>query len=163
LEPGGFVSVVKEALRVSGLPARRLKLEVTESVLVANHEANIRTLQDLRGLGVSLALDDFGVGYSSLSYLNTFRFDFLKIDKEFISTVRSRDDRQPVFEAIMGMATALNLPVTAEGVETQGQLDFVTQQGVSFVQGYFFGRPLSANAIRARLKQYVGLGGCSVK
>jgi diguanylate cyclase (GGDEF)-like protein/PAS domain S-box-containing protein len=155
LEPGDFSTVVQEALRASGLPARRLKLEVTESVFVANHEANIRMLQELRGLGVSLALDDFGVGYSSLSYLNTFRFDFLKIDKEFISSVQNRDDRQPVFEAIMGMAAALDLPVTAEGVETEAQLDYVVRQGVSFVQGYIFSRPVPANLIHARLWQRV--------
>jgi diguanylate cyclase (GGDEF)-like protein/PAS domain S-box-containing protein len=151
LEPGDFLTVVQEALRASGLPARRLKLEVTESVLVANHEANIRVLQNLRSLGVSLALDDFGVGYSSLSYLNTFRFDFLKIDKQFISEVRDREDRQPVFEAIMGMAAALNLPVTAEGVETDIQLDYVISQGCSFVQGYIFDPPLQADVLYDRL------------
>ncbi|OZB22464.1 bifunctional diguanylate cyclase/phosphodiesterase, partial [Acidiphilium sp. 34-64-41] len=147
LEPGDFPAVVQEALRASGLPARRLKLEVTESVLIANHEANIRVLQNLRSLGVSLALDDFGVGYSSLSYLNTFRFDFLKIDKQFISAVRDREDRQPVFEAIMGMAAALNLPVTAEGVETDIQLDYVISQGCSFVQGHIFDPPLQADVL----------------
>lgn len=155
LEPGDFLSVVQEALRVSGLPAKRLKLEVTESVLVANHEANIRILQELRDLGVSLALDDFGVGYSSLSYLNTFRFDFLKIDKEFISAVQSGDDRQPVFEAIMGMAAALDLTVAAEGVETEAQLEYVIRQGVSFVQGYIFSPPLPANMMHACLWQQV--------
>ena len=115
--------VVSSVLRDSGLPASRLKLEVTESVLLSQNSPNLHTLQDLRDLNVTLVLDDFGTGYSSLSYLDLFKFDFIKIDKSFVSRIHNPGDRHPVFEAIMGMAKALGLPVTAEGIETATQLE----------------------------------------
>ena len=134
--------MVSGVLRDSGLPASRLKLEVTESVLLSQNSPNLHTLQDLRDLNVTLVLDDFGTGYSSLSYLDLFKFDFIKIDKSFVSRIHNPGDRHPVFEAIMGMAKALGLPVTAEGIETATQLKYVQDLGCDFAQGYYFAKPM---------------------
>lgn len=146
-ETGDLVDVVRKALRTAEIPASRLELEVTESVLLTQTPANLRTLRELRKLGVTLVLDDFGTGYSSLAYLDMFTFDFLKIDKSFIAHVRHSGDRQPILESILGMARALNLPVTAEGIETRVQLDYVRRIGCAFVQGYLISMPREAAAL----------------
>ncbi len=153
-ELGDIRLVVGEALAAAGLPASRLKLEVTESVLLSQNASSIHVLQDLREQGVILVLDDFGTGYSSLSYLDTFKVDIVKVDKSFISRIRAPGDRQPIFEAIMGMTAALNLPVTAEGVETRVQLDYVTRLGCEWAQGYYFARPVSEYELRRRLQGF---------
>ncbi len=141
-EIGDLRAAVAGALREAGLPARRLALEVTESVLLSQNAASMRLLQELRDLGARLVLDDFGTGYSSLSYLDTFKFDVVKIDKSFVSRIKRPGDRQPIFEAIMGMAAALGLPLTVEGIETALQLDYVRRFGGDFVQGFFFATPM---------------------
>ena len=146
-------AMVRETLASTGLSANRLKLEVTETVLLAHNASSIQTLRDLRELGVTLVLDDFGTGYASLSYLDAFKFDFVKIDKSFISRIRRRQDRQPIFEAIMGMAAALDLPVTAEGIETSVQLDYVRRLGCDFAQGYLFSRPVAQEALQVLLQR----------
>jgi EAL domain-containing protein (putative c-di-GMP-specific phosphodiesterase class I) len=87
-------------------------------------------------------LDDFGSGYSSLSYLDNFRFDFIKIDQSFVADIRRADDSHPIFEAILAMSRALKIQITVEGVETQAQLDYVTRIGCTYVQGYFLSRPM---------------------
>ncbi|CAG4900241.1 unnamed protein product [Acidocella sp. C78] len=151
-EIGDIRATVTEALAAGGLPASRLKLEITESVLLSQNAASARLLQDLRELGAMLVLDDFGTGFSSLSYLDTFKVDVVKIDKSFLSRIRAPGDRQPIFEAIMGMTAALNLPVTAEGVETAVQLDYVTSLGCDWAQGYFFSPPVSEAELRRQLR-----------
>ena len=140
-------AMIRETLNATGMPATRLELEVTESVLLAQNASNIRTLQNLRDLGVTLVLDDFGTGYSSLSYLNTFKFDFVKIDKSFVSGGHRSDGRQPILEAIMGMTAALGLPATAEGIETEIQLNEVRRLGCDFAQGNFLSRPVAAQEL----------------
>ncbi len=135
--------MVSGALIGSGLPASRLKLEVTELVLLSQNSPNLHTLQDLRDLNITLVLDDFGTGYSSLSYLDLFKFDFIKIDKSFVSRICNPGDRHPVFEAVMGMAKGLGLPVTAEGIETATQLRYVQSLGCDFAQGFYFAKPMS--------------------
>ncbi len=151
-EIGDIRTTVTEALEATGLPANRLKLEITESVLLSQNAASARLLQNLRERGVMLVLDDFGTGYSSLSYLDTFKVDVVKIDKSFLSRIRAPGDRQPIFEAIMGMTAALNLPVTAEGVETAVQLDYVTSLGCDWAQGYFFSRPVPEAELLRQLR-----------
>lgn len=162
-ELGDVPGVVCEALSASGLPARRLKLEVTESVLLSQNASSVRVLQKLRDLGVTLVLDDFGTGYSSLSYLDTFKFDFLKVDKSFMARVREAGDRQPILEAIMGMARALNLPVTAEGIETGIQLDYVHGLGCDFAQGRLFSYPLAADALPSYLARMAGIADAATR
>ncbi len=135
-------SMVSDVLRDSGLPAKRLKLEVTESLPLFRNSPNLQTLKNLRDLNVTLVLDDFGTGFSSLSYLDVFKFDFIKIDKSFLDRIQNAGDRHPVFEAVMGMAKALELPVTAEGIERAAQLEYVQSLGCDFVQGYYFARPM---------------------
>jgi diguanylate cyclase (GGDEF)-like protein len=143
---------VQEALAASGLPAARLELELTESTLLQDTEAAVKLLRDLRALGVRVALDDFGTGFSSLAYLRSFPLDKLKIDRAFIKTLDSADgDPAPsaIVRSIHGLAQALGLQVTAEGVETQAQQQVLQQIGCAQGQGYLFAKPLSSAQTQA--------------
>jgi diguanylate cyclase (GGDEF)-like protein len=139
---------VISALGISGLSPQRLELEITESVLLANDETSLSTLQQLRDLGVRIALDDFGIGYSSLGYLKTFEFDKVKIDRSFLDDIENEKETV-ILKAITTLSTSLGMTTVAEGVETELQLDRVRSQGCTEVQGYFFSKPLPlAEALR---------------
>ena len=146
-ELGDIVSLVAATLDETGLAPHRLKLEVTEAVRMQKTPTYVKKLQALRAQGVNIVLDDFGSGYSSLSYLGNFRFDFIKIDQSFVADIHRTDDSQPIFEAILAMSRALKIPITVEGVETQAQLDYVTRIGCTYVQGYFLTRPMKLQAL----------------
>ncbi len=133
--------VVDAALADSGLPAKRLELEVTESVLLQNNEENTDLLHQFRAKGISIALDDFGTGYSSLSYLQSFPFDKIKIDRSFIANLSSRADCAAIVSAVTGLARSLDIQTTAEGVETEEQVTLLRAAGCGQMQGYLFGRP----------------------
>ncbi|MFL5077466.1 MAG: putative bifunctional diguanylate cyclase/phosphodiesterase, partial [Microvirga sp.] len=139
-----LVSSVREALRASGLPAQRLELEITESVLLQNSEATLSVLHELRGFGVKISLDDFGTGYSSLSYLRSFPFDKIKIDRSFVRDLAEKEDCAAIVRAVAGLGASLGITTTAEGVETVEQLALVRAQGCTEAQGYLFSRPRRA-------------------
>ena len=144
----GLVAAVRQALRMSGLPAHRLELEITESALLQNSKAVLATLHELRGLGLRTALDDFGTGYSSLSYLRSFPFDKLKIDQSFVREVTHRPDCRAIVRSVLGLSRELGMTTTAEGVETEDQLDQIFRDGCTEVQGFLFDRPRPAGDIR---------------
>jgi diguanylate cyclase (GGDEF)-like protein len=143
----GFVPMVQRALADSTLPPERLELEITETVLLQNNEAELAILHRLRGLGIAIALDDFGVGYSSLGYLRRFSFDKVKIDRSFVQDLTRRDDALFIVRAILGLCASLGVRTTAEGVETQAQYDILVREGCAEVQGYLFGRPTAAEGL----------------
>lgn len=145
---GKLLDIVIAALVESGLAPERLELEITESVVLQKHEANFAVLHQLRSLGVAVVLDDFGTGYSSLSYIRAFPFDKIKIDKSFIKELANRSDCAAIVCAITGLARALNITTTAEGVETQEQFELSRAAGCTQMQGYLFGRPQRASDIR---------------
>lgn len=136
-----LISVIESALSESGLAAHRLEVEITESVLLDNNNANVATLARLKELGVRIALDDFGTGYSSLSYLRSFPFDKIKIDKSFINDMQDSREALAIIRAITGMSRSLDIQTTAEGVETPEQFRRLKEEGCSLFQGYYFGRP----------------------
>jgi diguanylate cyclase (GGDEF)-like protein len=136
-----LVALVRQTLAQSGLPANRLELEVTESVLLQHNEQNLRVLHQLRELGIAIVLDDFGTGYSSLSYLLTFPFDKIKIDRKFVAELPTRNDCAAIVSAVSGLARSLNISTTAEGVETAQQVSLLRAAGCTLAQGYLFGRP----------------------
>jgi diguanylate cyclase (GGDEF)-like protein len=146
-----FSLKVAMALSNSGLPARRLELEITEAVLIRDDDAALAMLYYLRGLGVRIALDDFGTGYSSLSYLQRFPFDKIKIDRCFIKDVAEPDGSACIVQAIVNIAAARQMTTTAEGVETEAQLDALRGLECTEMQGYLFSKPLPAADIRAML------------
>lgn len=125
-----------------GIPPHALELELTERVLLEDHEQVAEEFTKLRALGVKLSLDDFGTGYSSLSYLKHFRFDLLKIDRSFVSGLPDNQDDASVIKAILAMAAGLDLEVVAEGVETQEQLQFLKAHACNYIQGYLLDRPM---------------------
>jgi diguanylate cyclase (GGDEF)-like protein len=135
------VALVRKTLADSGLPAQRLELEVTESVLLQYNEQNLRVLHQLRELGIAIVLDDFGTGYSSMSYLLTFPFDKIKIDRTFVADLPSRQNCSAIVSAVCGLARSLNVSTTAEGVETPEQAALLRAAGCTLGQGYLFGRP----------------------
>jgi diguanylate cyclase (GGDEF)-like protein/PAS domain S-box-containing protein len=139
-----LVKSVALALEDAGLPAHRLELEITESVLLDNTDGNVRTLQALKDLGVRISLDDFGTGYSSLSYLRSFPFDKIKIDKSFVRDMGESREAMAIIRAIMGLSSSLLIEITAEGVETEAQFRQLQDEGCSHFQGYLFGRPAAA-------------------
>jgi diguanylate cyclase (GGDEF)-like protein/PAS domain S-box-containing protein len=143
-----LVQTVTGALAAAGLPARRLELEITESVLLQENENNPATLHRLRDLGVRIALDDFGTGYSSLSYLRVFPFDRIKIDGSFVKELPHNVECVSIVRAIADLARGLHMATTAEGVETPQQLEALRADGVTAAQGYLFSRPLPANELR---------------
>ena len=134
--------VILRTLMETGLAADRLELEVTETALLENHEAHLMTIRQLKNLGISVALDDFGTGYSSVSYLTIYPFDKIKIDKSFTQGVLNRRDCKAVVASTLALAHGLGTVTTAEGVETEEQLEYMRAAGVDLVQGYLFGRPV---------------------
>jgi len=144
LRQGNFVSLVRQVLEDTGLPAHMLELELTESQLLDDIDNAISISQQLRALGVKLAIDDFGTGYSSLSYLKRFPVDFVKIDRSFISELEQFGDDAAIVRAIIAMVHSLELQVVAEGVETQAQMDFLKEQRCDEIQGYLISRPVPA-------------------
>ncbi|WP_244645868.1 PAS-domain containing protein [Bradyrhizobium campsiandrae] len=140
----GLVAMVTSALAEAGLPPQRLELEVTETALLDDSEATIGILHQLRALGVRVSLDDFGVGYSSLSYLRKFPFDRIKIDRSFVGTLGESPESVAIVRTIASLGSVLGVETTAEGVETAEQLDFVRECGCTAVQGYYFGKPCPA-------------------
>jgi diguanylate cyclase (GGDEF)-like protein/PAS domain S-box-containing protein len=137
-----LVHEVREALRASGLPPERLILEVTESLPLLETPAMGSRLRELRDLGVFLAIDDFGTGYSSLSYLRLLPMDILKIDRSFIEGIGSEGRGFPLLRGIVDLARAMNLQVTAEGIETESQAAALREFGCDYAQGYLFSRPI---------------------
>jgi diguanylate cyclase (GGDEF)-like protein/PAS domain S-box-containing protein len=138
---GNLVDSVMAALADSGLAETRLELEITESVFLADSQENLKTLERLKRLGVSIALDDFGVGFSSLSYLTAFPFNKVKIDKSFIDRI-SRSETVAVLGLIVQLAKTLNLSIVAEGVETYEQVEKIRSLGIALGQGHFFSKPV---------------------
>jgi len=149
----GLAATIRKALDDSGLSARRLELEITETVLLDRTGDNLRILHELRGLGVKIAMDDFGTGYSSLSYLRGFPFDKIKIDQSFVRNVDQRDARE-IAKAIAALGHTLGMITTAEGVETQDHLDKMIEYGCIEVQGYLFSRPVPASHLPGLLKSF---------
>ncbi|MHA6494296.1 bifunctional diguanylate cyclase/phosphodiesterase [Pseudomonas borbori] len=148
---GQLVERVKNALEETGLAPGRLELELTESVVLDDAQGALALMQELKLLGVRLSMDDFGTGYSSLSYLRTFPFDGLKIDRSFIADLGGSDDSHAIIKAIIGLGRALSLTVTAEGVESQEQLDVLRQCDCEEAQGFFLDRPMSPEELRRLL------------
>ena len=140
-----LVQTVAAALHETGLPARLLQLEITETTAMQHTDVTLATLNRLKELGVSIAIDDFGTGYSSLSYLKRFPVDKLKIDRSFTSELPGDPDQCAIVSAIIALAHALELQVIAEGVETQAQRAFLKSCGCDYMQGYLTGMPLDAD------------------
>ncbi|KGJ99682.1 two-component system response regulator [Thalassotalea sp. ND16A] len=141
---GSLVGVVQNVLEQTGLPAELLELELTESAIMTDVEENIFRLEQIKALGVGIAVDDFGTGYSSLSYLKKFPITSLKIDRSFIADIATSCDDVGIVKAIIALAETLNLSVIAEGVETTSQLQILQKFNCSVIQGYLFSRPLIA-------------------
>jgi diguanylate cyclase (GGDEF)-like protein len=142
-----LVQTVVHALAASRLPASRLELEVTESILLHDSETILSTLHQLHELGVRISMDDFGTGYSSLSYLRSFPFDTIKIDRTFVEELPQRSDCAAIVRAVAGLGDSLGMLTTAEGVETEDQLARLRTEGCEEVQGYLFSRPVPAKAL----------------
>jgi len=136
-----LVKVILGALAASGLPAARLELEITESVLLEADPRILAVLHELHALGIRIVMDDFGTGFSSLNYLRSFPFDKIKIDKSFIHDVSKGGDSIAIVRAIIDLARALKIEVVAEGVETADQLDHLVAEGCTEMQGYYFSKP----------------------
>ncbi len=149
----GFTDRITETLDVIGFPAERLELEITESVLLERTADNLDTLHTLEVLGIRIALDDFGTRYSSLSYLQNFPFDTIKIDKHFIKDVETNPKSQTIVRFIIGLAHGLGMHVTAEGVETVGQASWLRRKRCDRLQGRLLGAPMSADALHEFLRQ----------
>jgi EAL domain-containing protein (putative c-di-GMP-specific phosphodiesterase class I) len=138
---GDLVALVHSVLLETGLAPSRLELEITEGVLIDDFSRAVSILRRLKHLGVRIAMDDFGSGYSSLSYLQAFPFDKIKIDRTFIANLEHNPQSAAIVRAVIGLSRGLALPVVAEGVETQDQLAFLSNEACDEVQGYLIGYP----------------------
>jgi diguanylate cyclase (GGDEF)-like protein len=148
-----LVQTVAAALAASGLPAQRLELEITETVLLQNSEEVLGILHGLRALGVHISMDDFGTGYSSLSYLRSFPFDRIKIDQSFVHDLADNADALAIVRAVARLGYSLGMATTAEGVETGEQLAQLRAEGCTEVQGYFFSQPRPASEVPELLQR----------
>jgi diguanylate cyclase (GGDEF)-like protein/PAS domain S-box-containing protein len=148
----GFVDLVREVLRETGLRPEYLELELTESLLLSSADVMFSTIQELKNMGVLLAIDDFGTGYSSLGYLRQFKVNRLKIARSFIQDVSIDPDDAAITTAIINMAKALNLSVLAEGVENKDQLSFLQSQQCYTIQGFYFSKPVAVEEINRHLR-----------
>lgn len=146
-----LIPTIVNALAAAGVDPGRLELEITETVLMSDSQANVELLHKIRSLGVRVALDDFGTGYSSLNYLRSFPFDKIKIDRCFVDDVESREDCRAIIRAVTGLASSLGMVTTAEGVESDDQLKRLRAEGCEQVQGYLFSKAVPAELIEGRV------------
>lgn len=153
-----LVDLVSDALKLSGLAANRLDLEITESIVMADSKATIAKLRKLRRLGVHLSMDDFGTGYSSLHRLRHLPFDHLKVDRSFIQELAGNPDDIAIVQAIVALGQNLGMQIIAEGVETDAQLAQLRKEGCDMAQGFFFGRPIPATEIGRQLARHKPIG-----
>ncbi|MFM0428017.1 EAL domain-containing protein [Paraburkholderia aspalathi] len=151
-----IAKLVMQVLAETGLEPQYLELELTESTIMRNAEEAVLMLNELHALGIGLAIDDFGTGYSSLSYLKRFPVDRLKIDRSFVSDIGVSGDDETITSAIIALAHSLKLQVIAEGVETSAQLDFLKERACDEMQGFYFAKPMSTDAISALFQGGVG-------
>jgi EAL domain-containing protein (putative c-di-GMP-specific phosphodiesterase class I) len=150
--------VVISALTRSGLPARRLELEITESVLLLSNESTLKTLHQLRSFGVRISMDDFGTGYSSLSYLRSFPFDKIKIDQSFVRDLATIAESKAIVRAVTALGNGLGMMTTGEGVETREEFEYLKQEGCTEAQGYFISKPRPAGeALKMLSEQWVAV------
>ncbi|HEX7920953.1 MAG TPA: EAL domain-containing protein [Bradyrhizobium sp.] len=146
-----FIDVVVNALAASKLSPRRLELEITESVFLANSSETLATLHKLKALGLRIALDDFGTGYSSLSYLRSFPFDKLKIDKSFVRDLTATHGSKSIVRAVISLGRSLGMTTIAEGIETVEQLDHMRAEGCNEAQGFLFSHPVPVTEIAGKI------------
>ena len=151
LQHAGLVAEVEDILSRTGVPAERLVIEITESVVMLDAESSVRRLQDMRDLGIRLAIDDFGTGYSSLSYLERLPVHIIKIDRSFVEGICSGGQRASVVLAVLRLAQSLDLATVAEGVETIGQFRRLLGADCPYGQGFLFSEPLPASKLEAML------------
>jgi len=149
LQQDNWLSVVEDALRASGLPARYLDLEITESVIITHPERAVATLEKLKQMGVSITVDDFGIGYSSLSYLARLPIQGIKIDQRFVHGLEQNRNDETITQLIIAASHSMGLRVIAEGVETIAQFEFLKKHGCEEAQGYLISRPLEAPELRS--------------
>lgn len=142
-----IVEIVKDALKTSGLDGSRLELEITESLLIEDKAEALRTLDELKALGIRIAMDDFGTGYSSLSYLQSFKFNKIKIDRAFVSNLENNPENASIVQAVVSMGKSLHMRVVAEGVETMEQADILSALKCDELQGYLISRPMPAEEV----------------
>ena len=153
-----LADIVGRVLKETGLEPHSLELELTEGALVRNVAATANTLRDLNGMGVKIAIDDFGIGYSSLSYLRHFPINKLKIDKTFVDSITTDPNNEAISRAIITLAHSLRITVVAEGVETAEQLEMLRAMGCDEAQGYLISRPVSADDLTRLLAENAGHG-----
>jgi len=151
--------VVQRALKAAGLAPQFLELEITESISMANPEQSVPLMERLKQTGVSICIDDFGTGFSNLSYLKRFPVDRLKIDISFVREIATDTESLAIAEAIITMSHSLDLEVVAEGVETEAQLELLAERDCDILQGYYFSRPLTAEAMGFLLREDRRLAG----
>jgi diguanylate cyclase (GGDEF)-like protein/PAS domain S-box-containing protein len=154
---GNLLSLVMDALKHSGLPARRLELEITETLLLEKSSQVLATLHALRALGVRISMDDFGTGYSSLSYLRSFPFDKIKIDQSFVRGLGANRDAQAIVRSIISLGKGLGVTITAEGVETEAELSCLRAEGCHEGQGFLFSRARPNAEIVSLLEAQAGV------
>jgi EAL domain-containing protein (putative c-di-GMP-specific phosphodiesterase class I) len=148
LQHDSWLSIVDDALKSSGMPARYLDLEITESVIITHPDKAVATLIRLNQMGVSITVDDFGTGYSSLSYLARLPIQGVKIDQRFVHGLEKNRSDEAITQAIIALSHSLGLRVIAEGVETVAQYEFLKSHGCEEAQGYLISRPLEEPALR---------------
>ncbi len=151
-----ITKTIRDILSKTGLPAKNLELELTEGILMRREAESIKKLYQIKDLGISLAVDDFGAGYSSLAYLRRFPLDVLKIDRSFVADLEDDKDDRAITATIIGIGRTLNLKVVAEGVETASQLSFLESHGCHMYQGFFASPALEANAFEEFVSNYKG-------
>ena len=149
---GNLLSIVMDVLKQSGLPAKRLELEITETLLLEKSDEVLATLHALRALGVRISMDDFGTGYSSLSYLRSFPFDKIKIDQSFVRDLAANRDAQAIVRSIISLGKGLGVTITAEGVETEAEVNCLRNEGCHEAQGFLFSRARPNAEIVSMLK-----------
>ena len=149
-----IVAIIKDALQNSGLAPNKLIIEITESLVMEDLERGLQVLEAIRDIGVSVSIDDFGTGYSSLSYLKKFPISELKIDQSFLRGFPANDEDTAIVRAIIALAHSLDLYVTAEGVETQEQVNGLKNISCELLQGYYFSKPLAFDDFKAYYLDY---------
>ncbi len=146
-----LVSMIEQSMAKYAVPANCLEMEITEGVLMSGHRYIDEAMAALADLGVSIAMDDFGTGYSSISYLRSYPFNVLKVDRSFVNDIDVNQADRELINAAIAMAHGLRLKVVAEGIETEEQLDYLNQLGCDYGQGYLFSKPVTADEIEKML------------